>query len=63
MKIVIEQGSHAWYAMTEGDAPQPYSGLLVTGNSMDDVIEKLPGALRELREAVSLKTADRKQGE
>lgn len=58
MKIVIEEKSYGWYAMTEGDAPQPYNGLLVGGNSMDDVLEKLPGALKELREAFLLKTAE-----
>jgi hypothetical protein len=50
---------HAWYAVAN-NAPQPYSGLLVTGDTVDEVIEKLPGALRELREAFSIKTAQGK---
>lgn len=51
MKIIIEPGQHQWIATTSYDAPQPWSGLLVVGNSLDEVMRKLPGALNELREA------------
>lgn len=59
MKIVIEPGQHQWYGFAEG-APQPWSGLMVIGNSLDEVLQKLPGAINELREAAALSSAIRK---
>jgi hypothetical protein len=50
MKIIIEPGQHQWFCTAE-DAAQPYSGLLVVGKSLDEVLDKLPGAINELREA------------
>lgn len=59
MKITFHDGpSGSWYAMAS-DLPQPWSGLLVVGDSLDDVMRKLPGALNELREAFDqMKTSE-----
>lgn len=52
MKIVIEKGQHNWYASTE-DCVGLYRGLLVVGPSMDSVIDKLPDAFKDLRQAAN----------
>jgi hypothetical protein len=53
MKIVIEQGkAGSWYASTE-ECSGLYRGLLVAGGSMDAVINALPGAFKDLRDAAA----------
>lgn len=53
MIIKIEQGSVGlWYASTE-DAPAPYRGLFLTGNSCAEVLDDLSSTLKHLRELAS----------
>lgn len=52
MKIIIEERQHGWYAHTE-DCTGLYRGLLVVGPSMDSVINKLPDAFKDLRDAAN----------
>jgi hypothetical protein len=52
MKIVIEKGQHQWFAHAE-ECVGLYRGLLVVGRSMDDVIDALPAAFKDLRDAAS----------
>lgn len=52
MRIVFEKGQYNWYATAENCDPL-YRGLLVVGGSIEAVIDKLPGAFRELREAAA----------
>lgn len=55
MRIVFEKGKAGlWYATAE-NCEGLYRGLLVVGPTMDSVIDKLPDAFRDLREASSLK--------
>lgn len=59
MKIVIEKGQHQWFASTE-DCEGLYRGLLVVGDSMDAVIDQLPAAFKDLRDAAELSSAQGK---
>lgn len=53
MIIVFEKGKTGlWYATAE-DCEGLYRGLLVVGGSMDAVIDKLPGAFKDLRDAAA----------
>lgn len=56
MKIVITKGQHQWYASTE-DCEGLYRGLLVVGGSLDAVIDKLPEAFKDLRDAAAASAA------
>jgi hypothetical protein len=62
MKIIIEKGQHQWYASTE-DCDGLYRGLLVAGGSMDAVIDALPAAFKDLRDAAALTSAQGKSDE
>lgn len=54
MNIVIEEGETGnWYATAQG-VTGLYRGLLVVGPTMDSVIDKLPGAFKDLRDAAAL---------
>jgi len=55
MRIVIEKGKTAWYATAE-NCEGLYRGLLVVGGSMDAVIDKLPAAFKDLRDAADRRT-------
>jgi hypothetical protein len=51
MKIVIEQGKAGlWYASTE-EYTGLYRGILVAGSTMELVIDALPAAFKDLRDA------------
>lgn len=52
MRIVIEKGNHYWYATTE-NCEGLYRGLLVAGPSMEAVIDMLPAAFKDLRDAAA----------
>ena len=59
MRIVFEKGKTGlWYATAE-NCEGLYRGLLVVGPSMDSVIDKLPDAFKNLREAAALTSAYR----
>lgn len=60
MRIVIEKGQHNWYGTCENCEPL-YRGLLVVGGSVDAVIDALPAAFKDLRDAAALKTAQGEQ--
>jgi len=51
MKIVFEKGKEGlWYAHTEGFVGL-YQGILIAGGSIDAVIDKLPAAFKDMRDA------------
>lgn len=57
MKIVIVKGQHQWYASAE-DCEGLYRGLLVVGGSMDAVIDSLPSAFKDLRDAAAAQASE-----
>jgi hypothetical protein len=53
MRIVFEKGKTGlWYATAE-NCEGLYRGLLVVGPTMDAVIDKLPDAFKDLRDAAA----------
>jgi hypothetical protein len=59
MKINIEKGQQGlWYATAE-NIDGLYRGLLVVGPTMDSVIDKLPDAFKDMRDAASLKSSEK----
>lgn len=59
MRIVIEQGKAGlWYGTAE-EVVGLYRGLLVVGPTMDSVIDILPAAFKDLRDAASLNLQSR----
>ena len=60
MKIVFEKGKTGqWYATAENCAGL-YRGLLVVGPTLDSVIDKLPDAFKDLRDAAALSSTESK---
>jgi len=55
MRIVFEKGQHNWYATAENCDPL-YRGLLVVGGSIEAIVDQLPGAFKELRDAANQAT-------
>lgn len=54
MRIVIERGKTGnWYGTAE-NVVGIYRGLLVVGPTMDSVIDLLPAAFKDLRDAASM---------
>ena len=61
MKIVIEKGRGQWWYATTENCEGLYRGLLVSGPTMDSVIDMLPAAFKDLRDAAAAQSpADRK---
>ena len=53
MRIVFEKGKTGlWYASTE-NCEGLYRGLLVVGPTLDLVIDRLPDAFKDLRDAAA----------
>lgn len=53
MRVVFEKGKAGlWYATAE-NCEGLYRGLLVVGPTLDSVIDKLPDAFKDLREAAA----------
>jgi len=48
MKIVIEKGRHGWFAVAH-EVEGLYRGLLVVADSLDEVLDQLSEACKELR--------------
>jgi hypothetical protein len=56
MRVVFEKGKTGlWYATAE-NCEGLYRGLLVVGPTMDAVIDKLPDAFKDLRDAAAQRT-------
>ncbi len=62
MRVVIKQGNAGlWYGTAE-EVVGLYRGLLIVGPTMDSVIDKIPDAFKDLRDAASAALAQHAEG-